>query len=447
MNTWSYPPRNRIAAPLALFTILALGGPADLLGQRTEPDRAEELSVEERLEEMRERYERRIDELERRLSELETRLGTEARPETRLEAEEEAVEEDLEELRRAAKEAVEEPAPAAIGEPAGPTVGHERNLNRFNPEISFTGDVVGVATDGAQDFDPREVELDMQSTLDPFSTTKLTLAFSPEEGVDIEEAYVTYSGLAPGLGLRAGKMRQTFGVLNRWHLHALPQPTFPLVLTEYFGEEGLAQTGLSAEWLLPAGWADTNELTVQLTDGSADLFGGDDFESLSALAHLKNYWDLSESTYLEWGLSGLAGETEGDLTNSVLGADLTLHWQPPARAKYQELTWRSEVLRSDREDVVGDPVEAWGGYSYLQGLLRRNLYAGVRYDLVEDPLLENLERWAVTPYVSWWQSEFVRLRAAWTHLEEELAGAASESDDRFTLQLTWSAGPHKHEKY
>jgi hypothetical protein len=318
----------------------------------------------------------------------------------------------------------------------------------LNPEISVTGDLVGFTTNqGREDFNAREFELNVQSALDPYSLAKLTLAFSPEEGVDIEEGYVTYNGLPGGLQLTAGKFRQSFGLLNRWHLHSLPQIDYPLVLQSYFGDEGLAQTGLSATWLLPRPWATANELTLELTDGENDAFGGESFRRLVGLAHLKNYWDVTPSTYAELGLSGAVGGT-GTSTGTggdsrIYGADLTFHWQPPQRAKYREVTWRTELLRSERDDELGVRQEAWGGYSYVEGLVSQNLYAGLRYDRVEDPFDPGHQRWALVPNLTWWQSEFVRLRGEYAYLKDDLTGP----ERRFTLQLVWSAGPHKHENY
>jgi hypothetical protein len=68
----------------------------------------------------------------------------------------------------------------------------------------------------------------------------------------------------------------------------------------------------------------------------------------------------------------------------------------------------------------------------------------VRYDRVEDPLLAERLTWGVEPYLTWWQSEFVRLRAAWQYRRDDLL---AEGHGRFVLQATWSAGPHKHETY
>ncbi len=303
---------------------------------------------------------------------------------------------------------------------------------------------------GRENLEVQEFELDLQAALDPYSRTRLTVAMHGEE-VEIEEGYIVYPSLPGGLELTFGKFRQQFGVLNRQHLHALPQSEYPAVLTTVFGEEGLGQTGVSLRWLLPRPWAGANELTVQLTDGSNDAFGGEDFEHLAALIHLKNFWETGDATWFEWGLSGAAGETPEGGDSRVWGTDITYHWQPPARAKYRELTWRTEVLLSQRDDPGGPAGggqaqrrrDAWGGYTYLEGLVARNLYLGVRYDDVADPLAPDLRRRGLVPYLSWWQSEYVRLRGEFQLLEDD----AGDDENRFVLQLTWAAGPHKHETY
>jgi hypothetical protein len=148
---------------------------------------------------------------------------------------------------------------------------------------------------------------------------------------------------------------------------------------------------------------------------------------------------------VDWGLSGVAGEGPGGEDRRVWGSDLTLHWQPPARAKYRELTWRSEVLLSQRDDPLGGAArDAWGGYTYLEGLVAQNLYLGLRLDGVEHPDDPDRRLWAVAPYVTWWQSEYVRLRAELRHLDDD---ARQEAENQLLLQLTWAAGPHKHETY
>jgi len=425
IHAWLGGARKRMLAVAAAFCLLA---PAAAPAQ-TETDPVATLRQE--IGALRQEYGERLSALEARLAQLET--GRPQGPQ----GPQGDTEDELAALRAEAEATAGEPAPEI---PQAAVAGSERNLNRLNPEISVTGDMVGFYTDqGREDFDAREFELNFQSALDPFSLTKWTLAFSPEEGVDIEEGYVSYTNLPGGLGLTAGKFRQNFGVLNRWHLHALPQLDYPLALQTYFGDEGLAQTGLRANWLLPRPWASANEVTLELTDGESDAFGGESFENLVGLAHLKNYWDIGEAVYAELGLSGISGND-----SQVLGGDFTFHWQPPSRAKYREITWRTEVLRSDRDDEEGVGHQAWGGYSYIESLLAQNLYAGVRYDRVEDPLDPERVTWGVFPNLTWWQSEYVRLRGEYGFIKDDLTG---DEENRFSLQLTWAAGPHKHEIY
>jgi hypothetical protein len=382
---------------------------------------------------LRRDYAARIAALEERLARLEGRTD-ETIP---------AAEADLAALRAAASDAAAAPAPE-LELPAEAIGGRERNLNRLNPELSATGILLGNSTSEREEFDAQEFEVDLQASLDPFSRFRLTLALGEGE-VEVEEGYVVYNSLPGGLELTAGKFRQRFGPLNRQHLHALPQSDYPLVYQLFFGEEGLAQTGLGLAWLLPRPWASANELILEVTDGENETaFAGESFEDFSLLAHLKNFWDLSNAAYLEWGLSGISGKTATGGDSRIWGTDLTFQWRPPARAKYRELTWRSELLRSERDDETGRRRRADGIYTYLEGLVARNLSLGVRLDRVDDPLDPNRELRAIAPYVTWWQSEFVRLRAEYSYVEER---PGAESDDRFTLQLTWAAGPHKHETY
>lgn len=383
------------------------------------------------IELLRSEYEQRIAELEDRLGKLEAQqAGEEAS--------------DLEAIRTAAREAAaEEQVTVPPGEE--PAVGKERNLNRLNPEISATGIFLADKREGESgEFTVDEVELDIQAALDPFSRMRLTFAYEGEE-VEIEEGYVLYGSLPGALELMAGKFRQRFGPLNRQHLHALPQSEYPLAIQTYFGEEGLAQTGLSFSWLLPKLWATANELTLEVTDGeNEEAFAGENFEDFSFLGHLKNFWTINAASYFEWGLSGIVGKTELDGDSAVWGTDFTYNWRPPGRGKYREITWRTELLLSQRDNELGDRQEAWGGYTYVEGLLARNLWAGIRLDRAEQPLQPDLYRWGVLPYLTWWQSEYVRLRGEYGYLVNESTG---ESENRFTLQLTWAAGPHKHATY
>ena len=418
--------RKAGALAMVLMALVLIGLASPVAAQTQDP--VEALRAE--IEAMREQYEARIAALEARLAELE--------------AERQA--DEMTAIRRAAEAAAAEGGTVAAADlTEGPAVGHERNLNRLNPEISATGIVLANHSDpGRSEFQAQEFELDLQAALDPFSRTRITLAIS-EEGVELEEGYLLYNSLPGSMELTAGKFRQRWGLLNRQHLHALPQSDYPLAYQNFFGEEGLAQTGLSFHWLLPKLWASSNELTFEVTDGENDVaFAGEFFDDFSFLGRLTSYWDMSVASYVEWGLSGITGKTAEGGDSLVYGTDVSYSWSPPSRAKYRGLTWRTEVLWSQKDDEFGQRQDAWGAYSFLEGLLARNLWIGARVDRAGEPLIPEAYRWGVLPYMTWWQSEYVRLRGEYGYYVLEPSG---ETENRFTLQLTFAAGPHKHATY
>ncbi|MGB3562512.1 MAG: hypothetical protein WBH85_15050 [Thermoanaerobaculia bacterium] len=384
------------------------------------------------MESLRIDYEQRIADLEKRLAELESQQP-------------DKVEADVDAIRAAARDAAATGVQVTPPPTEGPVVGKERNLSLLNPEISATGIFLADKVGGESgEFTIDEVELDIQAALDPFSRMRLTFAYEGE-GVEIEEGYVVYGSLPGAMAIMAGKFRQRFGTLNRQHLHALPQSEYPLAIQTYFGEEGLAQTGLSFSWLLPKLWATANEIDLEITDGeNEEAFGGETFEDFSYLGRFNNFWDIGATSYVEWGLSGIMGKTADDGDSAVWGTNFTYSWSPPGRALYRGINWRTELFLSQRDDELGEQHDAWGGFTYLEGLLTRNLWAGVRLDRAEQPLQPDLYRWGVLPYLTWWQSEYVRLRGEYGYLVNEPTG---ESENRFTLQLTWAAGPHKHAIY
>ena len=339
-----------------------------------------------------------------------------------------------------------------------------RNANAYNPEISVTGDVrSALVRPGPQTetFALKEAELGFQSALDPFSVTKIFLGVG-ENDISIEEAYVYYTGLPGHLRLDFGKFRQPLGELNRWHTHALPEGEYPLVLQRYVGEEGLAQTGVSIYSPLAfSGRLGTFEATGQLTEGTDDVLFGRYGGRPSVLGQLSGFWQFSRSTFGQLSVSALYGtgrdsaesrciavfagcpivETHVETGLRALAARFT--WRPPNAALRREVTVRGELFQLHRL-VDGSGPTRYGWYVDAQTKLGMRWTAAVRYDRVAspDPAQPGTE-WALTPTLTFWQSEFVFLRAQWTR-HRDVLGATT---DRIGLQVVWSMGPHKHELF
>jgi hypothetical protein len=355
------------------------------------------------------------------------------------------------------------------------------SLQALNPETSVTGDMLTTYRhqEGSRqrsDFDFRTLGLHLESYLDPYTRFKAAVPVSGT-GASLGEAYMTRYGLLEGFNLTFGKFRQQFGVVNRWHKHGLDQTDFPLALRQIFGEGGLNQTGLSADWVLPRLWNASQELTIQVTNGeNARLFSGNTLGTPSVLLHYKNYRDLSRNTYAELGLSGITGwkdewtidqngsvETVHDSRPArVLGMDFNLVWEPTDRMRYRNAEWRSELYLLHRDILApdgsgNDTLSAWGAFTYLESKLNRKLDLGIRLDyfkpdqkdyadgsLAPHAYRDDVSFWQVSPYLTYQQSPFVKYRLEYSHLERR---GVEAPEDSLTFQLIFAAGPHKHERY
>ena len=346
------------------------------------------------------------------------------------------------------------PPPPFSEAPAAPTKakafsGGERALQALNPEISVTGDTTARLSDdpGNREFNRFNFdgfEMALQHPLDPYSEAKFFVAFEDGE-FSLEEGYISYSALPGRLGLKVGRFHTNFGKLNRYHKHALPWADRDLPTRTFFGDEGLIGTGVSLSWLPPRlPIAHSNELNFEVVNNDNEaIFSGRGFGDPVYIGRLLNYYDVNENAYVEWGVSAATSHwDEGKRHRStVYGLDLTYRWQPLRRALYRSFELRSEVFYNQRtRSPGGNPL---GFYSSGEYQLSRRWFAGLRYQFSEQ--FEDTDRHAsgLSPFLTFWQSEFVRLRAQY----DLLSPSSGDAENRFFFQLTWSIGPHKHEAY
>jgi hypothetical protein len=128
----------------------------------------------------------------------------------------------------------------------------------FNPDIAVIGDFLGAAGHNSVNPSPafamHESEASFQAIVDPYARADFFLSFG-EEGVDLEEGFVTFPTVPGGLLVRAGKVRAAFGKVNALHNHVLPWADRPLVTENLVGgEEGISDAGLSVARLVPNPW-------------------------------------------------------------------------------------------------------------------------------------------------------------------------------------------------
>jgi len=383
----------------------------------------------------------------------------------------------LAELRAAAAAAATAGGAAAPSQEPQDFVGRQRSLQSLNPEISLNADVYAHMADDDRDVDnfiPREFEISIISALDPYSRAAVFLSqetpggeiepFADDEeeeeeeggGFGAEEGYVEWVGLPAGFGLKFGRFFQRFGTLNRWHSHALPFQSRSLPHLAFIGEGALGQTGLSLTWLAPFGGEakGTYEATVEVTRSSnGALFG--ESAGVSVLGHVNAFWTLGRSTDFDLALSWIGGDFENEteaFRRNLFTAEAALNWAPPERSRETGLSVRGGYLHLNGLNApevappagMEAPGDATGFWSMAELRLTRNWLVGARFDRTQNPADPDVTQWLASPTLTWWQSEFVRLRAEYDFLSGLEGGDGS---GRFLLRATFAMGPHKHSTY
>lgn len=330
-----------------------------------------------------------------------------------------------------------------------------QGLQSFNPEISLLADIAAFLSESEEDAEGndkisvREIELIFGHDIDPYSRFDSTITLSDFEEVNIEEAYITHWGIPLGIKGRLGRIRPKMGKVSASHRDQLDTADEPLVVQSYLGAEGLFRTGLELSRIFPS-VSDSlvHEITAGILEGGigegGTLFGGTRRRP-SFYAHLKNFWEISDSSSLELGGTYLLGSKDGDARYEVnaLGADLTWIYYPTPVNKFK---WQSELYWQDRDETEeGLDRHPLGFYSLADFRLSPRFGVGVRGDYVEPidlaPEAERDADTAVSGYLTFYQSEFSR----WRFQYENARLADGINDDRFFLQGTFVIGVHKHQ--
>jgi hypothetical protein len=332
----------------------------------------------------------------------------------------------------------------------------------FNPDIAVIGDFLGAV--GKNDLHPdpfgpgpfpsalqmHESEASFQAVVDPYARGDFFMSFG-QEGVELEEGYVTFTSLPGGLLTKVGKIRGAFGKVNAMHNHVLPWTDRPLVTNNLVGgEDGISDAAISVARLIPNPWLFL-EATGQVFRGDAGpedqpLFRAAKRSDLSYVGHLRGYHDITENSNLDFGFSyahghNTSGEADiverGRFTTSLSGVDATFRWRPLQRSIYHSFVGRTEWIWSRRDQPNG--LQSGSGL-YVSGdyQFARRWFAGARLDRsnrADDALLVDTGGSVV---LTFWPSEFSQVRGQFRRTNYADAPSANE----FLFQFQFSIGAH-----
>src|SRR3989449_358859 len=324
----------------------------------------------------------------------------------------------------------------------------------FNPDIAVIGDFLGAAgSNKVPNPEPaltmHESEAAFQAIVDPYARADFFFSFG-EQGVNLEEGYLTFPAVPGGLLVRAGKMRAAFGKINTLHNHVLPWTDRPLVTRSLMGgEDGINDAGFSVARLIPNPWIFL-EATGQVFRGdSSDLFTSSKRGDLSYVGHFRGYQDITESTNIDIGISYTRGHNGSGIVdnldlwrfrNTGYGTDATVRWRPLRRSVYHSFVGRSEFIWSRRGQPNG--VQSALGY-YVSGdyQFARRWFAGIRYDRSkhgDNALLVDKGQSAVLTY---WPSEFSQIRGQYRRTQYATVPTVPTANE-FLMQFQFSIGAH-----
>ncbi|HEV8243618.1 MAG TPA: hypothetical protein VGQ07_06460 [Nitrospirales bacterium] len=369
---------------------------------------------------------------------------------------------------------------------------YKSNSQGFNPGDGTgtrdAGQPINNSRPAGADFNLRTAELFISADVDPFTRAYATInasadaANGDEAALTVEEAAIVTTRLPYNLTVRGGRFFADFGTLIHRHDHDLPFVDRPPSIDTLVGGEGQTN-GVEVSWLAPTPFYLRASATVGNKFGSDFRDGVSNTNSrpikgLTYLGRLQTYFDINDDNNVELGGSIAEAPNAEDVTNSgrferrLVGLDFKYRWYPLGRGLRQSLTVAGEILHDvgdadpvnggPRIDIFGNPVRqgAWGGYVYAEYRLSKQWRPGFRFDYFQqqsEPLLvtnpftglpastqnatgHRTDNRTWSPYLTWFPSEFQRLRLQYNRSDRGNAQDANE----FFLQWTVFLGSHVH---
>ena len=433
--------------------------------------------IRAQIRELRSSYEARIQALEQRLKDAEARAAaTPATP--------------------SAPPVAASAPPPVVPPPAGGA--QSSGLAAFNPAISailagsynnfsldpqqyrlsgfLTPDGVGP---GRRGFSLGESELTFAANVDHKFAGVLTFSVSPEDTVEVEEAFGTFNGAPYGVVPKFGRFLSAAGYLNEQHAHTWDFADTPLAYQAFLGGQ-YRTDGVQLRWVAPTdhyielggelGSGDTFPGAPRNHNGAGAglLFartGGDIGEShnwLAGLSYLDTRADARSTSAI--GIDGDTGNASFTGHSHTAGAQFVWKWAPNGNPlvhnfKLQaEYFWRREsgelafLPQGSLALAATAPYSSRQSGGYVQGVYQfMPLWrAGLRYDRLDPGHVDSVvlaptsfdpER--ATAMIDWTPSEFSRLRLQLAHAK--LTNGLT--DNEWFLQYILSLGAHGAHKY
>lgn len=480
---FSLPNPTRVAVAASLM----LSAAAHAQSPTTDRDPHGLQQLRQQIEELKRSHEQRIQALEAQLIQAQQQLAQQATP----------PQQNQPATGQPDRQSAEVPEPIGLG---------SGGANRFNPAVSMilTGGYAGLSKSpstwqmagflpsgdelgpGPRGFSLRESELFLSANIDHLFYGAITLAVSPENTIEAEEAFVQTTALPAGLKVKAGRFFAGLGYLNEQHAHTWDMVDAPLVYQAFLGRQ-FKQEGVQGRWVLP--FSHYVELGLELGNGNAFPGTARDRNGAGAtLLNARTGGDIGLSHSWRAGLSWLQTRADGrewsstnpldaatSYTNTFSGRsriwalDGVWKWAPNGNGRVTNFKLQGEYFRRTEQGEVAFNTAAPNGAEasvdayrsaqsgwYLQGVYQfmPQWRVGMRHDQLDSGRndfgantvslgLPQYKPKRDTLLLEWAPSEYTRWRLQFSDDRARLR----TGDHQFLLQYQMSLGAHGAHSY
>jgi hypothetical protein len=336
-------------------------------------------------------------------------------------------------------------------------------------------------------FNARNVELAFDGAVDTYFEGFANIIFKldneNETGVEVEEAFGQTTSMPYGLQFKGGQFFTPFGRINQMHPHAWDFVDAPLVNGIMFGPDGLRGVGAQVAWVIPTPFYSQALLAIQNGQGGTGYSfrnPGEDgefynrptidrktdgFSDLAFTPRLEASSDLTSTQTILTGISAAfaPNDTGNDTCTQIYGADVFYKWKPAnAEGGWPFVKWQTEAIIRHFEAgrgladafPVAETFNDWGAYSQVIWGFQKGWSAGLRGDYVkmDDSSVtddsQRQSRYRISTELSWFPSEFSKLRLQYNHdILESTDFESGSNEDSLFLMYEISLGAHGAHKY
>jgi len=367
--------------------------------------------------------------------------------------------EELKRLVEEAKKEAELAEASKVSEKAPP-----EQPQMLNPRIMVCGDFIGRLDDPdafahgkeiGDRFSLRGLGLDFRADVDPYAKAVAIIGFHEHAPGDYhthaEEVYLDFLRLPHSLGLRVGKFKSHFGLMNTLHEHDYPQTTAPRSYHTFLSHHGLTTTGFALTYLTPF---NGTSVRLEVTNGeNKHLLAGEDSDDLALIGRITLPFDVGDTGFFQVGLNALSGynDPEGRYRTDAYALDLLFRWRPPRRGLYRSVVAQLELYYADKDrETTVETTHPEGGFCFVQFQMGRRWFVGLRFEYAESPENDKEVFWGAALYLSYYTTHFLRLRIGVEHYEDFIKTDTLEFENRrnsLFVQATFLFGAHPPHPY